>query len=103
MSLKKQFLKSKPVCKVTFLISEEEAKGANKVELLGDFNDWKSEDAIELKKFKNGTFKVTIDLETEKEYQFKYLLDSKQWENDWEADKYVYSGVGSEENSVVIV
>jgi 1,4-alpha-glucan branching enzyme len=71
--------------------------------LLGDFNDWKPEDAIELKKFKNGTFKVTIDLETEKEYQFKYLLDSKQWENDWEADKYVHSGVGSEENSVVIV
>ena len=103
MSLKKQFLKSKPVCKVTFSLSEEEAKGANKVELLGDFNAWSTKDAIELSKFKNGTFKVTVDLEIEKEYQFKYLLDGGQWENDWEADKYVSNGIGSEENSVVIV
>lgn len=103
MGIKKQFLKSKPVCKVTFVVSEEEAKGANKIELLGDFNNWNITEAIKLKSFKNGTFKTTVDLETDKEYQFKYLFDGETWENDWEADKYVPSGIGVEDNSVVIL
>jgi 1,4-alpha-glucan branching enzyme len=103
MGIKKQFLKSKPVCKVTFVVSEEEAKGANKIELLGDFNNWNIAEAIKLKSFKNGTFKTTVDLETNQEYQFKYLFDGETWENDWEADKYVPSGIGVEDNSVVIL
>ncbi|WP_372745243.1 isoamylase early set domain-containing protein [Lutibacter sp.] len=102
MGLKKQFLKSKPICKVTFSLSEEEAKGAKKVDLLGDFNDWNTKKAIALKKNKNGSFKVVLDLDVEKEYQFKYLFDGAQWENDWDADKYVDNGIG-EENSVVVV
>lgn len=103
MSLKKQFLKSKPVCKVTFSLTAEQAKEAKTVNLLGDFNNWDPKNAITLKKNKDGSFKVTIDLEVEKEYQFKYLFDGKQWENDWEADKYVNNGIGKEENSVVII
>ena len=101
MSLKKQFLKSKPICKVTFSLTSEEALGGDKVELLGDFNNWNNEEAIELKKFKNGTFKTTLNLPTESEYQFKYLIDGEKWENDWKADKYVNNGVSGEENSVI--
>ena len=97
MSLKKQYLKSKPVCKVTFTVEEEAAKDAGKIELFGDFNEWKAEEGILLKKFKNGTFKVTIDLPVEKDYQFKYLIDGTVWENDWSADSY------DGENSVVTV
>ena len=37
MAITKKFLKSKPVCKVTFALSETEAKTA---EVVGDFNDW---------------------------------------------------------------
>ena len=37
MAIKKQFLKSKPVCKVTFSLPAEEAK---KVSVVGSFNDW---------------------------------------------------------------
>lgn len=103
MSLKKQFLKSKPVCKVTFSLTKEEVNDANTVVVLGDFNNWNEKEGIELKKFKNGSFKVSIDLETEKEYQFKYLIDGVTWENDGEADKYVNSGIGAEENSVIVL
>ena len=39
MSFKKQFLKSKPVCKVSFLLDAAEASGAKTVQLLGDFNN----------------------------------------------------------------
>ena len=102
MSIKKQFLKSKPVCKVTFSLTKEEAQ-ADKVQLLGDFNDWNVEEAIELKKFKNGSFKTTLDLDVEKEYQFKYLMDGSKWENDDAADKYVNNGISAEENFVVSI
>ena len=50
MSIKKQFLKSKPVCKVTFSLTKEEALNAEKIQLLGDFNEWNVEEAIDLKK-----------------------------------------------------
>ena len=62
-----------------------------------------SSDIKLLKKFKNGSFKVTIDLETEQEYQFKYLVDGEKWVNDEMADKYVSNGIGHEENSVVVL
>ena len=50
MSLKKQFLKSKPVCKVTFLMEKEAALGAEKVDLLGEFNNWNTAEPIMMKK-----------------------------------------------------
>ena len=52
--LKKQPLKSKPVCKVTFTLPE--AVKAENAYLVGDFNDW-DEKATEMKKLKkNGQF-----------------------------------------------
>ncbi|WP_111706726.1 isoamylase early set domain-containing protein [Lutibacter citreus] len=101
MSLKKQYLKSKPVCKVTFLLDKEEALEAERVDLLGEFNNWNTAEPVIMKKLKNGSFKVVIDLPAEKEFQFKYLLDGEKWVNDTNADKFVNSGLGAEENSVV--
>lgn len=102
MSLKKQFLKSKPVCKVTFRLPAEAAETAETVVLVGDFNEWNPENGYEMKQLKNGSFKTTINLETGKEYQFRYLIDNNTWENDWEADKYVANEYG-EDNSVVVL
>jgi len=70
MAIKKQFLKSKPVCKVTFSI---QAENAENVAVVGSFNDW-SETATPLKKLKNGTFKETMDLESGVTYEFRYWL-----------------------------
>jgi 1,4-alpha-glucan branching enzyme len=100
MSLKKQYLKTKPVCKVTFKLSKEEAKSADSVKLLGDFNGW-DKNASPMKKLKNGGFTATVDLEKGKQYQFRYLLDETQWENDWHADQYTPSAMAYEDNSVV--
>ena len=102
MSLKKQYLKSKPICKVTFRIPKEGANNANTANLVGDFNEWDPK-KTPMKKLKNGSFTVTLDLPVNKEYQFRYLLNQKTWENDWEADKYVPSGISSSENSVVVI
>jgi 1,4-alpha-glucan branching enzyme len=95
MAVKKQFLKTKPICKVTFSIA---APDATSVVVAGDFNNW-SESEFELKKLKSGTFKGTVNLETEKTYQFKYIIDG-QWANDADADGSVFNEYASE-NSVL--
>jgi hypothetical protein len=43
MSIKKQYLKSKPVCKVTFRIPKEVANGTRMAALVGEFNNWNPE------------------------------------------------------------
>lgn len=98
MAIKKQYLKSKPVCKVTFSLPAEEAK---KVSLVGSFNGWNEKKAV-LKKLKNGTFKGTVDLETGSSYEFKYVVDGA-YVNDDAADAYVWNDYAGAENSVVNV
>ncbi|MEL6272092.1 MAG: isoamylase early set domain-containing protein [Chloroflexota bacterium] len=94
--LKKKHLKSKPVCKVTFYLPKD--VGGEDVYLVGDFNEWR-EDATPMEKLKDGRFKVTLDLDADQEYQFRYLVDG-EWHNDWEADRYVPNTFGGD-NSVV--
>ena len=102
MAFKKQYLKSKAVCKVTFKLSKEQALLADSVRLLGDFNEWDISSAP-MKKLKNGDFTTTLKLAKNKQYQFRYLLDDKSWENDWDADAYIPSSVAFTDNSVVQV
>ena len=102
MGIQKKFLKSKPICKVTFILPKEAVESADNVHLVGDFNNWETE-SMPLKKLKTGTFKITVDLPQGKEYQFRYLVDNTVWENDAEADKYVPSPYNGADNSVVIV
>ena len=101
MSFKKQYLKSKPVCKVTFRVPKESARDARTIHLVGEFNQWDIH-ATPMRHLKNGDFTATLDLEIGTEYQFRYLFDETYWENDWEADKYVPTLYGDCENSVVV-
>lgn len=96
MAITKQYLKSKPVCKVTFTLPAEEAK---KVKVVGTFNDWNEKKALELKKFKNGNFRGTVDLEKDNSYEFRYLVDDT-FVNDEQADSYAWNEFGTE-NSVI--
>jgi 1,4-alpha-glucan branching enzyme len=99
MSFKKQFLKSKPVCKVSFRLDAADASGANKVQLLGDFNNW-DESAEPMTMLKSNDFTATLELETGKEYQFRYYIDGSVWKNDPQADSFVANSFG-EENGVI--
>ncbi|MFN3756675.1 MAG: isoamylase early set domain-containing protein [Flavobacterium sp.] len=98
MAIKKQFIKSKPVCKVTFSI---EAKEATTASVVGDFNGWDPEVGA-LGKLKNGTFKGTFELPASTAYEFRYIVDG-QFINDEEADAYKWNDFASAENSVVEV
>ena len=83
MAIKKQFVKTKPVCKVTFSI---EAKEATSAAVIGDFNNWNPEEGA-LSKLKNGTFKGVFDLDKDATYEFKYLIDG-EYINETESISY---------------
>lgn len=100
LGLKKRFLKKSPVCKVTFRLPKDAAPDADVVTLVGDFNNWDMSETP-MKKMKNGDFKATLDLSCDREYRFRYLIDSSQWENDWCADKYLPNEYGSDDSVVV--
>ena len=97
--LKKQYYKSGNNCRVWFYLPPE--VDAETAQLVGDFNNW-DETADPMKIRKDGTFYTAVTLEKGREYQFRYLLDSERWENDWEADAYAPNAEGTE-NSVVQV
>jgi 1,4-alpha-glucan branching enzyme len=101
MTIKKRFLKTKPVCKVTFRLPKETVQGAETVHLVGDFNDWDT--STPMRKLKNGAFTVTLDLEVGRAHQFRYLIDGTYWKNDEQADRYVPSPYPETENAVVEV
>ncbi len=102
MSLKKKYLKSKPVCKVTFsLPAEVVTEGAKEVALVGEFNDWNLDTAETMRKLKDGSYTRTLDLDAGRAYQYRFVIDGENWVNDTEADAYVPSGLGVEENCVV--
>lgn len=98
MAIRKQYLKTKPICKVTFSVP---AKDANTVAVAGNFNEWNTE-ATALKKLKNGTFKGTISLEKDHSYEFRYVIDG-EWQNETQADAYAWSEYAAAENSVLEV
>jgi 1,4-alpha-glucan branching enzyme len=101
MSIKKQYLKTKPLCKVTFEVEPGGHEIQGPVRVVGDFNQWDTQ-CEPMKKQKDGTYKATVELEPGKEYQFKYLINQGDWKNDPEADKFYYNEFASE-NSVIVV
>lgn len=98
--IKKTYLKSS-ACRVTFMLPREAAPEARRVNIVGDFNNWNYSET-EMKKLSSGDFKLTLKLPANREYRFKYLIDSRKWENDWCADKYMPNPHGGDDSVVVI-
>ncbi|WP_213994682.1 isoamylase early set domain-containing protein [Arsukibacterium sp.] len=100
MSITKQYLKTKPVCKVTFKLSAEQLADAESVALLGEFNNW-DPSALPMKKSKKGDFSASLTLDNDREYQFRYLVNGGTWLNDDAADAYLPSPLSYDHNSVI--
>lgn len=98
MAIKKQFIKTKPVCKVTFSV---DAKEANSASVVGDFNNWDMA-AGELGKLKNGTFKGAFEVSKDAAYEFRYVIDGV-YVNEPEADAVKWNAYANAENSVLAV
>lgn len=97
MPLVKNYTKTKDKCRVTFKVPSE--VNAEKAFLVGEFNEW-AKDECPMKRLKDGSFSATITLDSGKGYRYKYLLDDRRWENDWQADAYASNTYGSEDSLV---
>jgi 1,4-alpha-glucan branching enzyme len=83
--------------RVTFALPS--AIWADMIFLVGDFNNW-DERATPLRQTETG-WMVTLDLDAGKSFQYRYLHNTNEWHNDWNADGYEPNAFGGD-NSVVI-
>ncbi|MCX5898388.1 MAG: isoamylase early set domain-containing protein [Proteobacteria bacterium] len=100
--IKKEYLASVNMCKVTFTLPNSAAPDSKSVHLVGEFNNWDI-NAHQMKRSKNGEYTITLKITPGKDYEFRYLIDQSKWENDYHADKYVRSPFGDSDNSIVTV
>ncbi len=73
---------------------------AERVNLVGDFNGWDTTKYEMRQARHDGNWRITLILPAGREYQFRYLVNGRDWHNDWHADKYVPNRYGTD-NSVV--
>jgi 1,4-alpha-glucan branching enzyme len=72
---------------------------ADSIHVVGDFNGW-DERATPLRQTESG-WMVTLELAAGHAYQYRYLLNGREWCNDWNADRYEPNAFGGD-NSVVL-
>ncbi|MEZ4950121.1 MAG: helix-hairpin-helix domain-containing protein [Saprospiraceae bacterium] len=101
--IKKDFAKTGKVCKTTFNLPKEAVVDAKNVVIVGEFNNWNLDAPTQMKKKKDGSFETTINLESGRGYEFRYLIDNVKWENDWNADDYVPVPAFGVFNSLVVI
>jgi len=73
---------------------------ADSVSLVGDFNNWDHGAHPMARDRGDATWYAVLELEREREYQFRYLVNGAEWHNDWKADGYAPNPYGGT-NSVV--
>lgn len=98
MGINKKNLKTKAICKITFTIADY--PDATSACLVGTFNNWNAQSHI-MKKMKNGSFKISVDLPCKGRHEFRYLIDGYRWENEAAADGEVLSPFGDSFNSLI--
>jgi 1,4-alpha-glucan branching enzyme len=73
---------------------------AVRVTLVGEFNDWDTMATLMTRDRADADWKATVELEAGRRYRFRYLVDGKEWLNDWHADDYAENPYGSEDSVV---
>jgi len=83
--------------RVTFQLPP--SQWASTAHVVGDFNNWDPR-SHPLKYSLHNGWRITLELERGRAYQYRFLLNGSRWCNDWNADRYVATPFGGE-NSVV--
>jgi 1,4-alpha-glucan branching enzyme len=73
---------------------------ADRVNLVGEFNDWDTMATPMTRDGADAHWKTTVELEAGRRYRFRYLVDGKEWLNDWHADDYAENPHGPEDSVV---
>jgi 1,4-alpha-glucan branching enzyme len=94
----KETAKKKGLVRVTFELSS--TLWAERVNLVGEFNDWDTTATPMTRTRSDANWKARVELEEGKRYRFRYLVDGKEWLNDWHADDHVENPFGSYDSIV---
>lgn len=89
--LEKEMLKNGMV-RVTFHVSEH--IWAECIALLGDFNGWDPQAHALSQSHADHSWHIWVDLEPNRSYRFRYLLDGTEWMDDDHADGYEPNSFG---------
>ncbi len=89
---------NKQIARVTFSLPG--CTWADRVYLLGDFNDW-NRTSHPFRRDQEGRWTTTIDLAAGQRYEFRYLCDGREWMNDRQSDGDVPNAFGSS-NSLLV-
>jgi 1,4-alpha-glucan branching enzyme len=91
--IQKQPAKKKGFVRVTFELPSN--MWAERVNLVGEFNDWDTTATTMVRGRSDANWKATVDLPAGQRFRFRYLVDGKEWLNDWHADDHVENPYGS--------
>ncbi len=89
--------------KVTFELPAENVNNASEGFLLGDFNNWNHDDAIQLQKKEDGSMYAEVPLTGGHTYQYRYFLNDGRWVNDNKNTTWTEVYGGYVENCIVEV
>jgi 1,4-alpha-glucan branching enzyme len=76
--------------RVAFELSEPSAQ---RVVLAGNFNGWS--EPIPMTRGEDGIWRASLDLEPDHQFEFRYVIDDKEWINESQPDGYVPNPYGS--------
>lgn len=89
--------------KIKFLLPANVVAGATEGLLLGEFNNWNPDEAIQLQKKEDGSMVAELSLTTGKTYEYRYLLSDGRWVNDDSSKSFSQVFGESVENCVVSI
>ena len=81
------------IVRVTFTVPAD--KWSTIVHWVGDFNDG-DRLSLPFQQNRDGSWSLTLEMEPDHIYQFRYLCDSREWLNDSAADGFIPNGHLSE-------
>jgi 1,4-alpha-glucan branching enzyme len=73
---------------------------ADRIHLVGDFNDWDHE-SMPFRLNGRDNWQVEVELERGREVRFRYLVDGAYWRSDRQADRHAAASDGAYDSVVI--
>jgi 1,4-alpha-glucan branching enzyme len=73
---------------------------AERVNIVGEFNEWDTTATPMRRSRADANWKASIELKSGNRYRFRYLVDGREWLNDWHADDHMENPYGSYDSVV---
>jgi hypothetical protein len=74
---------------------------ADTVALCGEFNDW-SEEQHPLTHVDGGCWETVVELDANRSYRYRFIIDGDRWRNDWAPDAFVTNVYGSQDSVIEV-